>query len=349
MDEMTFEHSKISAVMICFNEEKTITSALDSLKGLVDEVIIVDTGSSDNTVKLIAQHPVGAKLYFRPWNNDFSQMRNYAISLASNAWCLVIDADEYVAEETRCIFRSTIQKISQQDRDALYAPLIDNLNGSRLINNARIFRKRPSLRYHGKVHEYLDEEASKIIFLPGIKILHYGYVNNAYEEKNKHTRNKTLLDAQILLEPDNLRWKYFSLRYFKPEDPEYEKILQHFGALSLPYDDEWEVYAYNIKSKLIISLLEKRHFQHALQQAKALYEYYKDKDTCLLYLLANYLSAQNIFLAAVQESLDLLQLFESLHTDEYLTEKLNIDSFQNVLDELAMFMKKSEAASDSVP
>ncbi|MCT4702545.1 glycosyltransferase family 2 protein [Enterobacteriaceae bacterium H20N1] len=349
MDEMTFENNRISAVIICFNEEKTITSTLDSLKDLVDEIIIVDTGSTDNTIKLISQHPSRAKLYSRPWNNDFSEMRNYAISLASCTWCLVIDADEYIAEETRTIFRDTIQKIIQEDRDALYAPLIDNLNGSQLINNARIFRKRPSLRYHGKVHEYLDEEASKIIFLPIIKILHYGYVNNAYEEKSKHTRNKKLLDEQIILEPDGLRWKYFSLRYLKPEDPEHEKILQHFGALPLPYDDDWEVYAYNIKSKLIISLLEKRNFQQAWQQAKALYEYYKDKDTCLLYLLTNYLRAQNLFLTAVQESANLLRGIESLHTDEYLTEKLNIDSFQNVLDELALYMEKNETKSDPAP
>ncbi|WP_435927109.1 glycosyltransferase family 2 protein [Dryocola sp. BD613] len=342
MDEVTLKNESISAIMLCFNEQKTITSALDSLQGLVDEIIIIDTGSTDNTVKLISQHRARVKLYFRAWNNDFSAMRNFAISQASSAWCLVIDADECIAKETRHTFRNTMHKISREDINALYAPLIDNLDGSKLINNARIFRKRSSLRYHGKVHEYLAEENSKLIRLPEIKILHYGYINNAWEEKNKYLRNKKLLAEQIQSEPDNLRWKYFALRYLAPCEPEYEAILQQFGALPLPYADSWEVYAFNVKSKLIMYLLEKQNYKHAWQHATALYKHYKDKNTCFLYLLANYLQARSIFLMATQTSLDLLHETEHLQVDEYLSEKSNPDSYKNILAEMAMYIQRHE-------
>ncbi|GEM_PF-1167507 len=345
MDGITSQNPGISAVMICFNEQKTISGALDSLHGLVDEIIIVDTGSTDDTVKLISQHRAPVKLYFRPWNNDFSAMRNVAVSLASNAWCLVIDADECIAKETRPVFKETIRKISRGDMNALYAPLIDNLDGSRLINNARIFRKRPSLRYHGKVHEYLDEPHSRLICLPEIKLLHYGYINNAFEEKHKHIRNKALLAEQMLAEPDSLRWKYFALRYLKPCEPEYEAILRHFGALPLPYADSWEVYAFNVKSKFIMYLLERHEYQHALQHAKALYQRYKDKNTCLLYLLANYLQARSVFYRRAQTSLALLHETEHLHADEYLSEKLNPDGYKNILAELAMHTQSHETQS----
>lgn len=345
MDGMTSETEGISAVMLCCNEQKTIISALDSLHGLVDEIVIVDTGSTDNTVKLILQHPARIKLYFRPWHNDFSAMRNFAISLTSNAWCLVIDADECIAQQTRPVFKETIRQISRGDINALYAPLIDNLDGSRLINNARIFRKRPSLRYHGKVHEYLDEPDSRLICLPEVKLLHYGYINNAWEEKHKHIRNKVLLAEQMLAEPDSLRWKYFALRYLKPCEPEYEAILQHFGALPLPYADSWEVYAFNVKSKLIMYLLDKQAYKHAWQHAKALYQYYKDKNTCLLYLLANYLQARSVFYRKAQISLALLHETEHLHADEYLSEKVNNDDYKNIVAEMARYIQSYEPES----
>ncbi|NIY46163.1 glycosyltransferase family 2 protein [Cedecea colo] len=348
MDETILEAAEISAVILCFNEQKTITSTLDSLHGLVDEIIIVDTGSTDNTVRLILQHPARVKLYFRDWNNDFSAMRNFAISLTSNAWCLVIDADECIATETRHVFRNTLRKISHDDINALYAPLIDNLDGSSLINNARIFRKRTSLRYHGKVHEYLEAEDYKLICLPDIKILHYGYINSAYEEKNKHLRNKSLLAEQMRTEPDNLRWKYFALRYLTPCEPEYEAILQHFGALPLPYADSWEVYAFNVKSKLIMYLLEKHEYKHARQHAKALYKHYRDKNTCLLYLLANYLQARTNFLMATRTSLGLLGETENLPTDEYLSEKLNPDGYKHILAEMAMYIQRHESENGAV-
>jgi glycosyltransferase involved in cell wall biosynthesis len=346
MDELIAEAISISAVIICYNEQATITATLDSLKDLTDEIVIVDTGSTDCTVELINQHPAQAKLYFRPWNNDFSAMRNHAISLAGCAWCLIIDADECLAPETRRVLRRTIKEISHADGDALYAPIIDNLDGSQLTNNARIFRKRPSLRYHGKVHEYLDEKNCRIISLPDIKIIHYGYINNVYSEKNKHERNSTLLEQQIDLEPDNLRWRFFALRYLKPDEAEYEKTLQLFGELTLPYPDEWEIYAFNVKSKLIISLLKAHQYQQAWLHAQSLYEYYKDKHTTQLYSLTRYLVARSTFITTAHRCLACFNDAKHLQADKYLTERFNISRYECVMDEMVLFADKYKNGKD---
>src|SRR4030066_756382 len=82
----------ISACMIVKNEEKFLAQCLKSIKDAVDEIIIVDTGSTDNTVE-IAQS-FGAKVYHHPWRNSFSEARNHSLSYATCDWILQIDADE---------------------------------------------------------------------------------------------------------------------------------------------------------------------------------------------------------------------------------------------------------------
>ena len=82
----------LSACMIVKNEEKFLAQCLNSIKDAVDEIIIVDTGSTDKTVE-IAQS-FGAKVYHHPWRNSFSEARNHSLSYATCDWILQIDADE---------------------------------------------------------------------------------------------------------------------------------------------------------------------------------------------------------------------------------------------------------------
>ena len=82
----------LSLCMIVKDEESMLANCLKSVNGYVDEIIVVDTGSSDRTVEIAEEH--GAKVFHHQWENDFSKHRNQAIGYASGDWILVLDADE---------------------------------------------------------------------------------------------------------------------------------------------------------------------------------------------------------------------------------------------------------------
>src|SRR5215469_8478565 len=82
----------ISLCMIVRNEERFLADALESVRGVVDEINIVDTGSTDSTVEIATRY--GANVVHRTWCNDFSWARNEALAMATRRWILVLDADE---------------------------------------------------------------------------------------------------------------------------------------------------------------------------------------------------------------------------------------------------------------
>lgn len=100
----------ISLCMIVKNEEENLGRCLDSVKDIVDEIIIVDTGSKDNTVKVAKQF--GANVLFYQWNDDFAAARNFSISMAKHDWIFILDADE----ELEPINDEQLQKLTQNTR-----------------------------------------------------------------------------------------------------------------------------------------------------------------------------------------------------------------------------------------
>ena len=87
----------ISLCMIVKDEENVIERCLKSVKGIFDEIIIVDTGSSDNTKKIVSKYT--DKIYDYKWNNDFSEARNYSFSKATCDYIMWLDADDVLLEE----------------------------------------------------------------------------------------------------------------------------------------------------------------------------------------------------------------------------------------------------------
>jgi len=312
----------ISAIILVYNEEETITRALDSLTGIADQVVVIDTGSVDKTTDLVRTHSLCPEVYKKNWQDDFSAIRNYAISLCRYPCCLVLDADEYISDESKPEVRHLLTNAINKDPYALFAPVIDNLNGTLLKNNPRIFVKRDNLFYKGRVHEYLTSTSPvKVISVDGIIIKHTGYLEDVYEKRNKRIRNKKLLTKQLSEEPDNLRWKYFMLRYLDHSTEKALSLLNDFGRLSLPYPDDIEVYAFNAKTRLIQCLLETNDNQTALLHASELYEYYKDYDTSLLYIYATYHSAYQYLRQQVAHCNNLFRDINCLCRDEYLHER----------------------------
>jgi glycosyltransferase involved in cell wall biosynthesis len=190
----------LSLCMIVKNEERVIDRCLMSVAHLVDEIIIVDTGSTDTTKDIAFKYT--PNIYDFEWIGDFSAARNFVASKANGQWILVLDADEYVEEEN---FKDFIEEIkSDEEKFDSYAARILNFTGhfgEGLIQNYhdRIYKNNGEINYYRKIHEQFQNKngnplASK---KAGLVIFHSGYLNKVVNEKDKKVRNKELLDKEM--------------------------------------------------------------------------------------------------------------------------------------------------------
>jgi glycosyltransferase involved in cell wall biosynthesis len=224
---------KISACMIVKNEENNIEMCINSYKDIVDEIIVVDTGSKDRTVEIAKK--LGAKVYFIQWNNDFASAKNYAIDKAKGDWIIFLDADEYFGSNSSGKIRNILKNLTKQyNVIGCKITNIDTVN-SRTIDSflqARIFKNDKNIRYKSNVHEVLYSKVGKlhlISYYNEINIYHTGYSSDINREKAK--RNLEILLESINIQgenPDNYR--YLCDCYFSLED--YHSALK-YGELHL--------------------------------------------------------------------------------------------------------------------
>lgn len=192
---------KISACVITKNEEKNMPRWLNCMKAVADEIIVVDTGSTDSTVQIAKE--AGAKLYHFKWINDFAAAKNYAIEQATGDWIIFLDADEAFTEEAQKVFR---QELERFNRDKSVACLmcrmldIDIDNDNRVFNTsilARIFRRSPYIRYKGPIHEQLENNQGnkKMVFADKLEAYHTGYSSSIIRSKTE--RNLPILLSEL--------------------------------------------------------------------------------------------------------------------------------------------------------
>lgn len=192
---------KISACAIVKNEEKNMPRWLACMKNVADEIIVVDTGSTDNTVALTKE--AGAKLYYFKWINDFAAAKNYAIEQATGDWIIFLDADESFTEDAQKVFR---QELERFNRDKSVACLlcrmldVDADNDNRVFNTGllpRIFRRSPYIRYKGAIHEQLENSLGnkKMVFAEKLEFIHTGYSSSII--RSKAERNLPILLQEL--------------------------------------------------------------------------------------------------------------------------------------------------------
>lgn len=209
----------ICAAIIVKNEERCISRCLFSIIEEVDEIIVVDTGSTDNTIKLIKSinsHKI--KLFYRKWRNDFSDVRNYALEKVTTEWVFFIDADEILDIHNLILkdYFSTFQNFPYIE-NTVFCPKIVDVNGNVSVGVQRVFKKSSGIKFYGKVHEELrkynneDQEDLYSISLD-LPIKHDGYIDSVMKEKNKRYIYTNLGKLMIEEEPENPRWVYFYLR-----------------------------------------------------------------------------------------------------------------------------------------
>lgn len=142
----------VSLCMIARNEEATIGQAIKSAMALVDEIVLVDTGSSDNT-RVIAEG-YGARILELPWRDDFSRVRNAGLAVATGEWILVLDADERLLPVRPIEFQALLRVAATE---AYRFRVLDPLDRRAVTASepVRLFRNSPELRYRHRVYERL--------------------------------------------------------------------------------------------------------------------------------------------------------------------------------------------------
>ncbi|MEI7811857.1 MAG: glycosyltransferase [Ignavibacteria bacterium] len=178
--------------MIVKNEEKYLRDCLESVKDIVDEIVLVDTGSTDKTIEIAREY--NAKIFHFVWINDFSAARNYALSKSTGKWILYLDADERLSKDSIGELRTIIKS---NGKDACFCSVnsTDPEKPNKMFYT-RLFRNNHKIKFKGNVHEQIIESLKKENYKirnSGIEIIHIGYDISKEDLQIKAKRNLTHL------------------------------------------------------------------------------------------------------------------------------------------------------------
>lgn len=262
---------KLSLCMICKNEEKKIARCINSVKEKVDEIVVVDTGSTDQTIDIAKK--LGGKVFEMPWENDFSKAKNYAISKSQGDWIIFLDADEYLMASHIGYLRSYILEAENRKKDSIFIEIV-NLEEEKvqgIFKTIRIFKHHTDISFKGRIHESLSKKGGKleaITFTEPLRVLHDGYSKEAMEEKNKVDRNLEMLLREYEVDPMSSDLCYYLMdTYYAKKDLEQTWL---FGQRVLEYDNGS---LFGIKQTTYRRLLEICHkMQRKCGEMRKLYE-----------------------------------------------------------------------------
>ena len=231
----------ISACVITKDEEKNIDRCLESIKNIVDEIIIVDTGSNDNTVNVAKRY--SNKIFHYVWEDDFSKARNFAIEKANGDYILFLDADEYLD----CYFElKEFLKNEELFKDAYLIKIknIDKDEKNKLIDEflaIRLFKNDINIRYQGTIHEQvinINGNNLSISYIDKLNIYHTGYSSSLM--KKKAERNLERLEQEYAKNANNDRlYSYLCETHYylgnKNKAEEYARLDIALGRRNVSY------------------------------------------------------------------------------------------------------------------
>ena len=226
----------LSLCMIVKNEATLLRRCLVSVVQVVDEIVVIDTGSTDSTAQVAREY--GAKVVLSDWRDDFSYSRNISIEHATGKWILWLDADDVVPESTLPI----LTELKKQSTDRVYGFIVRNERpggtGTEFIQ-ARMFPNREELRFERSIHEQIMPSALRI----GLQmeqctavIEHHGYAEPAQLRKKAARNVRMLLVEYPRVAPDTVMAIEIADSYTLIEDDDaasewYRKVLAFPGCI----------------------------------------------------------------------------------------------------------------------
>lgn len=237
----TGPQARVSLCMIVKNEEDNLAACLGSVADVVDEMILVDTGSTDGTKEIAAR--LGARVFDFPWQDSFSAARNESLRHASGDWIFWLDADDRLDDTNREKLRALLRGL--RNENAAYSMkclcLPDSAAGAAtVVDHVRLFRNLPEIRWEYRVHEQIlpaIRRAGGEVREADVTVQHTGYQDTAWRQA-KDLRNLRLLELDHADDPDspftlfNLGWTYEEMK----RPAEALPLLRRSLELSAPSD-----------------------------------------------------------------------------------------------------------------
>ncbi len=215
----------LSGALIVRDESRVLSECLASIRDVVDEIVVVDTGSVDDSVEIARRY--GARVIHHPWRDDFAQARNAALDAARGEWILYIDADERLSGGDRA---SVEQLLTGAPEVAFRLLLAPDLVSTPYLEY-RLWRQDPRVRFEGQIHEKVTPAIAAVAESDGrpisdceLLLTHVGYEG---DQVHKHLRNLPLLRAELPREPDNLFNRHHLARVLRGlgQDQEAAQVL----------------------------------------------------------------------------------------------------------------------------
>ncbi|NEO57854.1 MAG: glycosyltransferase [Okeania sp. SIO3B5] len=199
----------LSFCIIVKNEEKNLPRCLASVKNVVDEMVVLDTGSTDRTPEIAKEF--GAKVHYFEWCNDFAAARNESLKYVTGDWVLVLDADEYLSPK----IAPHIQEAIKSDRYILINLIREEIGAQQSPYSlvSRLFRNHPEIKFSRPYHAIVDDSITEILAkeshweiasLPDIAVLHEGYQKGEITSKNKLQRAKEAMESYFSNHPNDV-------------------------------------------------------------------------------------------------------------------------------------------------
>src|SRR4051812_24182587 len=266
----------LSLCMIVRDEEEMLPRSLAAARDAVDEIVVVDTGSTDRTIEIATSF--GAKVIEREWTGSFADARNASFDAATGDWVLYLDADEVLVSDDAQRLRDILGRTWREAFYLVETNFTGELgDGTAVTHNAlRVFRNRPEYRFEGRIHEQIAQKLPtgqpERIEITDVRVEHYGYLGVVRDAKDKSRRNLELLERQLTEDGEEAGFLHFNL------GSEYAVLAENEKARA-SFERAWEVMrgqpdlaAYGYIPSLIARLVRARRLTGAAEAAVELAE-----------------------------------------------------------------------------
>lgn len=195
---------RVTLCMIVRNEENYIIDCINSVRHLIDEIVVVDTGSTDSTIEQGLK--AGARIFHYSWQQNFAEARNFALEQAIGDWILVLDADEILEYVDNNKFNDLLLHSEVEGYFIDIESYIGDGEEKIFDQVVRLFKNKPNYRFLGAIHEQVvgsikDNNEGKGLACTDFKIIHRGYLNKRIQEKSKHARNMEVIHQALAHRP----------------------------------------------------------------------------------------------------------------------------------------------------